>query len=79
MGRLSRIFGCIAALIGSGLRAAINGGHRRHRGLTSIAFPRNPFLLLSQLGIERAKRVIEPLVEGRATLVGCLRAIDGDG
>jgi hypothetical protein len=73
-----RVFRCFAILIGGGFRAAIHSGHGRHGGLTSIAFPRNPFLFLPQLRIERAERVIEALIESRATFVGCLGAIDWD-
>ncbi len=74
-----RVFGCLAIFFGRGLRAAIHGCHGRHGGLTSIAFPRNPFLFPAQLCIKRAKGVIEALIESRATLVGCLRAMHWDG
>jgi len=78
VGRLGRIFGYADVPVGSGFRAAVAGGHRCHGGLTSVALASNPLLLLTQLRIERAQRVIEALIERRATLIGCLRAIHGN-
>jgi hypothetical protein len=43
--------------------------------LASIAFPRNLLPLFAQLLIERAQRVVEAFIEGRATFIRCLRAI----
>jgi hypothetical protein len=42
--------------------------------LASIAFLRDPLLLLAQLLIERAKGFIEAFIESCATFVGRLRA-----
>jgi hypothetical protein len=43
--------------------------------LAGIPFPRNLLPLFAQLLIERAQRVVEAFIEGRATFVGCLRVV----
>jgi hypothetical protein len=76
VGKLSGCsFGCLAVLIAIGFWVAIHGRHGRDGGLAGIAFPGNLLPLLAQLLIERAKRVVEAFIEGRATFVGCLRAV----
>ena len=75
MGRLGACtFGCFAVLTEIGFCAAIHGDGR-DGGLASIAFPRNLLPLFAQLLIERAKGVVEAFIEGRATFIGCLRAV----
>jgi len=61
--------GVLGVLIGSGFRAAIRGGYGRNGGLASIALQRDLLLLLAKLGIKRAKRLVEALIESRATLI----------
>ena len=76
MGKLSGCcFGCFAVLIEIGFCAAIHGGHGRDGGLAGIPFPRNLFPLFAQSLIERAQRVVEAFIEGRATFVRCLWAV----